>query len=291
MKSILDRTLEFAKNISENSTHVKINPQHLNSFVFDVSAENSIYAMLHGTEIKTCYESFETICLKKLLDTSIQFCFWFYGSSIRPFECNSSMVSKIVDEGFETFNAFYNNQALRIAMKSKLRESRFTLLNERCDIWGELRNKRGSVEEFIQLVSQKKVEPALDYLVSSFNCFASDLFLKKAMLFFCELERVGAIEFEDSNKILIPADYQIPKVLEGLGILKYSDELKNSIENDIILPAVSKYEVEIRANTIIAIEQLKHLTGLSTSELDGYLFSIKNDPKFNKHHLTITTNY
>jgi len=53
------------------------------------------------------------------------------------------------------------------------------------------------------------------------------------------------------------ADYRVPHILQSLGILSYSSELKETLNARPMLPYGSKPECSIRAGSIIAVEELK----------------------------------
>ncbi len=53
------------------------------------------------------------------------------------------------------------------------------------------------------------------------------------------------------------ADYKLPQILRYQGILRYSQPLAEKVDNQMLLPAGSKEEVEIRANTVWAVELLR----------------------------------
>jgi len=53
------------------------------------------------------------------------------------------------------------------------------------------------------------------------------------------------------------ADYKLPQSLRKLGIMSYSKELADKIDNLVELPHGSQEEVEIRASTIWAVEMIK----------------------------------
>lgn len=52
------------------------------------------------------------------------------------------------------------------------------------------------------------------------------------------------------------ADYRVPQILRELNILKYSDHLCKLIDSETELEYSSEYEVEIRAVTIVAVEEI-----------------------------------
>lgn len=92
-------------------------------------------------------------------------------------------------------------------------------------------------------------------------------------------------------EITVPVDYQIPKVLEAEGILKYSKELKNKIQNFEMIAANGLEEKALRAATTIACEYIAELHNISIPALDRYLWLIRNNYPDRNFHLTKTTAY
>jgi hypothetical protein len=62
--------------------------------------------------------------------------------------------------------------------------------------------------------------------------------------------------FEDLDRLTAFADYIVPAALRVLGITHYSDELEQAIREGRLIEAGSPWEVEIRAHTIYACEEL-----------------------------------
>jgi hypothetical protein len=127
-------------------------------------------------------------------------------------------------------------------------------------------------------------------MVQIFPGYASDIFLKRAMLFFAQLNRKFGW-FEEALKTApVPADYQVPKMLEHYGILDYDEDLYFAIENEIQIPKGSLAECEIRAGTIISCMLLCRETGWGMPDVDGY-FWLRRKEAQNPFHLTVTTDY
>jgi len=115
----------------------------------------------------------------------------------------------------------------------------------------------------------------------------------------------------DARHIIPPADYQVPRALEAMGLIKYSDPLKNKIFERKILSYGSQAEIEIRAASVVVMCAL--LEGMNRErnscsppkkeitmcELDPFMWftgrTIKTDPPIGRqvlpHHLTKTTAY
>ena len=61
------------------------------------------------------------------------------------------------------------------------------------------------------------------------------------------------------------ADYRVPQILRELNILKYSSTLSQLVDSEVELAYSSDYEVEIRALTIVAVEEI--LARIKSSEV------------------------
>src|SRR5699024_2460054 len=91
------------------------------------------------------------------------------------------------------------------------------------------------------------------------------------------------------------ADYKIPQILRGIGILNYDDELSKIVDNQIEIPANSMYEVEIRANMLTVIDMINQKLNHKYNSIDinDYLFMQKKNKilTLKPYHLTRCTNY
>lgn len=93
-----------------------------------------------------------------------------------------------------------------------------------------------------------------------------------------------------------PADYEIPRSLESLGILRYKPSLKEKIQKGQIILKDSRQEQEIRAQTVCAVIKLvdevnkikKHK--VNVLHIDYKLWSMARSFN-NPHHLTPTIAY
>lgn len=251
-----------------------------------------------------CGLDLEVLCELMIYNSSLQFCFWYGKSSFRPFNNNSGTILNIMKESFGIIThddgtltlanpAIYDllKTSCPVVIKKALRTAGFPMLNERLCIVDELAEKSKQIDMFVSLV--KNGAPAdnlLEFLISNFDCFATDLFYKKALLTLNMIERYKPGTINGIDTLPVPADYQIPKVLQSLGVLKYSTELQTMINTNTIIPSLSSYEVLIRTCTIIAMDMLSISTELSPGEIDNFFFKIRNTFK-NSHHLTPTTDY
>jgi Potential Queuosine, Q, salvage protein family len=66
----------------------------------------------------------------------------------------------------------------------------------------------------------------------------------------------GGVPWSDLDRLTAFADYIVPAALRVLGITHYSDELEGAVRSGQLIEAGSPWEVEIRAFTIHACEEL-----------------------------------
>jgi hypothetical protein len=127
-------------------------------------------------------------------------------------------------------------------------------------------------------------------------------FYKRAQILAADLH--GAFKgeswgrFGDLDQLTAFADYKLPQILRHMGILVYLPSLAQKIEARFLLPASSREEVEIRANTIWAVELLRralarHGGDLRAFELDWWLWgeAQRFGPTDDPYHLTRTVYY
>jgi len=98
--------------------------------------------------------------------------------------------------------------------------------------------------------------------------------LKRAQIFVGDvwgaLKSKGLGHFDDIEKLTCFADYKIPQILHHFGVLEYSPALLKKIKNETLLAADSSAEVEIRANTIWAIEKIKEALLEQSREIPSF---------------------
>lgn len=150
----------------------------------------------------------------------------------------------------------------------------------------------------------------IDFLITEITSFRdySDyndhrvFFNKRAQLLASDINNI-LISYDgkgliNSDKITACADYKIPYILREFNVLEYSEELAKLIEDRVLIDKHSQYEIEIRAFSIWAIEELKkeYLTlgiSYSSSEINDFLWLISQikSPNYRPYHLTKTISY
>jgi len=188
------------------------------------------------------------------------------------------------------------------------------LLKERVETLRELGQVlldeyRGKVSTFLEAAENSAV--ALVSLVSeklsSFRDVAmydrdEIFFYKRAQILASDLYGAfnGAAQghFIDTDKLTAFADYKLPQVLRHLGVLCYKPDLTRKVDHGVLLEGGSNEEVEIRSNTIWAVELIRQeLQSLGRRfrafEIDGILWNMGQYDAFRAkpYHRTVSIFY
>jgi len=210
---------------------------------------------------------------------SLQYKFWYADSKTR-LGVNSQWINDMVKEELDHCNVSITD--LKPLLKDRLMTSNIPKLQERLDSLDDIFKIDLDLYGYYYKSSITSLR-----MLAEVPSFKKDPFFKKGLFAMMFSERLREAKYSD---IPVPADYQIPKILEELGVIRYSAELKGIIDADTVIPEGSKYEVAIRAATILACDELAEYNKISTNEVDLWLFT-KKDIGFQKHHLCDTTNY
>jgi len=227
--------------------------------------------------------------LTELFASAINYCFWYGRYDFRPMLGGScTMYDVVIDAVQNKFDGLVGPDFIN-AIIDKLVFDRYPLLEERTK---HLLEASLGTQEFIMFVLMNRDNDArivLHELVRRYPGFASDMFLKRAFLFVIQLNRKLNF-FKEIDEIPVPADYQVPKMLEHFGCLKYKTSLTDKIESHTMIPRYSLEEVSIRGGTVLVCDKLAELTGWTKSEIDAWLWLRRKECE-KPFHLTITTDY
>lgn len=112
------------------------------------------------------------------------------------------------------------------------------------------------------------------------------------------LAGTGQFDPPDVDQLTVFADYQLPRGLRAMGILKYDEALADKVDNGKPIEKGSRMEQEIRAYTVVAsellIQEMKKRPGfenLGARGLDAFLWSTARKDTNSKPHVTVTTAY
>lgn len=209
---------------------------------------------------------------------------------------DAEYVSTISDEDFRGIFVG-KNTLLLIDERLKIIRENFTILKEK--FGGQainlIKQAGGDIDTFVQLILENF--PTFRDVIEQDG--QKYFFLKRVQIFPSDLSFTGIDELKLSNldHLTVFADYKLPQILESLGIIKYSEELDSDIVNEVLIPAGSQKEMELRASSIVAIEQMRDELvqlgrDITTNELDWILWVEAKATKFAKpHHKTLTTFY
>jgi hypothetical protein len=248
-------------------------------------------------------KNYKMLCYELIAD-SVNYQYWYGRHDVRPNGACANRMYELLDEAI-TFvekklyipeSGDVMREASKIFIKSMSLE-RFPNLENRIRHIGEIVSKIGSegncpIQKMANDIATNKVtvNDFLEFVITNFPGYAEDVFLKRAFLLPIMLYR-RVQWFKNEVEILpVPADYQIPKMLEGLGCINYSYTLSEKIQAGELIPAGSAEECEIRAATMLAGRRLAELSGKTMCDIDTYLWLKRNDIE-KPFHLTVTTNY
>jgi hypothetical protein len=127
-------------------------------------------------------------------------------------------------------------------------------------------------------------------------------FYKRAQILAADLHGAFAGEglgcFDDLDRLTAFADYKVPQVLRGLGVLRYDERLAAIIDRRALIPAGSREEIEIRAATVWACELIRqtlaaHGRAMDAYEIDWALWQAGQflAPEIPPYHRTLTIFY
>jgi hypothetical protein len=316
--------LATAKEVSEQSSHVHI----------DRGALKAFSKMLLGRDVapgtwapqfhfRGAGESMVSYLLA--LDT-INFCFWPRKDEPRwEIPCESGWLSgyyalavalkTALESGLPLANAEYL-ASLKLDQLRRILGGRgeLQLMPQRLEnlrALGELllREYEGRASDLVQAAGRSAVSLAriLAEKLNSFRDIADYhgkkvYFYKRAQLFAADLHGAfGGKEwgsFTDMEELTAFADYKLPQVLRDAGVLTYEAELASKVDQVIHLEPGSPDEVEIRSNTIWAVdliwEELKQRgKDFRAFEIDWLLWTLGQSDEFRAkpYHRTATIFY
>ena len=316
--------LETAKHVAGNSLRVRINEQALVHFSQKVLAEKH-KVPCWDPRFHYRGSSDNTASYLLILD-SLNFCFWPTAGKVKwqiDYETRklsgyyglAAALKQAMESGTPITKAEYLAELTLSELKQILGgQGELPLMEHRLQILNEL--GRALLEEYEEQPF-KLVETAGGSAISLVRLLVEKLasfrdvaeyqghkvfFYKRAQIFAADL--YGAFEgkdyggFTDIDKLTAFADYKLPQVLRHLGIFDYTEDLAQKVDQQIYLEAGSPEEVEIRANTIWAVELIRRELermgkGLRAFEVDWLLWNLgqHNEFRVKPYHRTLTIFY
>lgn len=320
----MTEVLESAKYVSGKSSLVAIDNERIDHFAratigshFKLPIWDSGHHYFDDTE--------KTVAYFLVLD-SLNFCFWpgkgqkkweteYQSKTLSGYIGLAASLKRVVLKGSPITEAGFLSEISRDNLRQLLAgTNELPLMKERQEILRELgrvllEDYQGKAAHLVEEAagSALRLASSLAEKLGSFRDMAwykdrKVLFLKRAQIFAADL--YGAFRgtnwgrFADVEELTAFADYKVPQVLRHLGILIYSPELAAKVDNRILLSPGSGEEVEIRANTVWAVECIRQRLeslglGLRAFEIDWLLWNMgqENAYRAKPYHRTITVFY
>lgn len=315
--NMLESILHTSKYVVDNAKHVSINYDNIDKLISELDNYKSIHYLTNiGYDVYGMNTSDLVNFL--LIYDAIDFSFW--GNP----KWTIKTIEKELDGGLALlhciFNLFKNKDSKEVYRQLELMNLKefsnilkgnvdIPLLEERYEILKDIvkvvnDNMNGSFYEFIKGLSDDK--EIFDIIVNYFPSFCDERIYNGKIIYFYKLAQLltsdilYVLENKDNIKVnrdnlVACADYKIPQVLNGYGILNYDENLINLLNDKKEIEVNSKYEVEIRASMIVVVDYIWEKTNrkISRIEINNFIWNKGQDRtiKYIPYHQTRTTNY
>lgn len=294
VKGVYDIAKEFLTQKKEGKSplrqHVELNTHQIKNLAVQMQEEGKVN--FYEEEPQESDKDIFKIILREMVASSINYCYWYGSSTIRPMDSNSASMYELVDAAIGNHPENLNFESSIRYLIELLSLYRYPLLEERKRHLLELveDEKALTFARYVQVKYGRSGSKIFEELVKNFQGFASDIFLKRASLFMIQLYRqLGWFE-NFMQELFVPADYQVPKMLEYFKAIKWGNDLGYKIQENKLIEKGSLMECQIRAATIIVCKELCGLTGWNVADVDTWLWTKRKLPT-GKFHLTYTTDY
>jgi hypothetical protein len=320
----MKEVLETTRHVTDKSQQVTIDKQALAAFSRKL-IKDGLRIPLWNYDYHFFDGGHKTVAYLLVLD-SINFCFWpkpgadkwevqYKSETLSGYYALAASLKKAIESGTPITDAHYLAELSFGTLKQvlggggdlQLMEERVRILNELGSfLTKEYDGEAHSLVEAAGNSALKLVELLVEKL-PSFRDVAEYYgtkiyFYKRAQIFAADLYGSFAGKewgfFKDMNNLTAFADYKLPQVLRHVGILQYSPSLEHKVDNGILIEAGSPEEIEIRANTIWAVELIRQeLTQMGKKlrafEIDWILWNLGQQREFKAkpYHKTVTTFY
>lgn len=310
---MLDEIIKSCEYVANNSKSVKINEEKLDEFIETIKKVETKH-WLSFSPYNLLDLPTETIINFLLIYESIDFSFW--GNPKWTIDTDNGkedgsiallyVILKYVKDKNTTDFSNISKKEFREILKGNVEiplfEQRYKIIKNVSRIVNEKMN--GNFYEFIKDITTDT--ELFKVIVNYFENFKDERRYDNQYIYFYKLAQLltsdilHITELKESIKVdyshLVGcADYKIPQVMRGIGILEYSDELVNIIDNKKQIKVNSKYEVEIRANMLVVIDLIKKklYNKVCSIDINDYIWSQGRNKniELKPYHLTRNTNY
>ncbi|MCI7797982.1 MAG: queuosine salvage family protein [Mollicutes bacterium] len=314
---MLDKVLETSKFVVDNAKHVKINYDKANELIDELLKFDNVHYL---TKVPYGVYDMSTrdIINFLLIYDSIDFSFW--GNPKWTINVNG----KDLDGGIALLHCIFNMFDGRDSVEVYKQLENMTLEDFKEILKGNidiplLEERYKIVSSIAEIVNKKMNGSFYDYIkdmntdqeifktiLNNFSGFEDTRTYKGQTVYFYKLAQLltsdilHVIENKeqkevDYSNLLGCADYKIPQVMQGFGILEYDTKLSSLLETKTEIEENSEYEVEIRASMIVVInyiwEQIDKI--IDRIDINDFIWSKGQDKtkKYKPYHLTRTKSY
>lgn len=314
---MLDKVLETCRFVVNNSKHVRINYDRANELINESLKFDNVHYL---TKVPYGVYDMSTrdIVNFLLIYDSIDFSFW--GSP----KWTIGADGKDLDGGIALLHCMFNlfngqdsvevyhqlehmtleefKEILKGNIEIPLLEERYKIVTGIAKIVNKKMN--GSFYDYIKGMNTD--QEIFKTILSNFSSFEDTRTYEGQTIYFYKLAQLltsdilHVIETKeqkqvDYSSLLGCADYKIPQVMQGFGILEYDTELSSLLETKTEIEVNSEYEVEIRASMIVVINYIYEQIGKSIDRIDinDFIWGKGQDKtkKYKPYHLTRTISY
>lgn len=322
--STMHEVLESARFVSDHSRFARINRAALRRFAADL-LQNEIRLPAWDEKYHYFDGGEKTVAYLMVLDT-LNFCFWpcpgrtkweisFGPEILNGYYALAAALKSAVQAGRPVTEPDYLSSMTLSDLKNilggrgdlQLMAERLANLHELGRVLG--RDYGGRAASLVEEAgrSAPRLARLLARKLVSFQDTAryggrEVFFYKRAQILVADLYAAFGGEawgrFEDMDGLTVFADYKLPQILRHLGILRYGTALARKVDHRKPIEAGSPEEVEIRANTLTAVDRIKaHLKDRDKAwkafQLDWLLWNMGQEPalKPKPYHRTVTIFY
>ena len=320
----MNKVLETTRHVTERSKQVTIDKQATADFSKKL-IESEIKIPPWNYDYHFFDGGHKTVAYLLILD-SINFCFWpkpgadkweiqYKSETLSGYYALAASLKKAIESGIPITDAHYLAELTLDTLRQilggngelQLMEARAHILNELGEF---LINKYNGEANRLVEAAENSALKLVKLLAGNLPSFRDEVeyygnkvyFYKRAQIFAADLYGAFAGKewgyFKDMDTLTAFADYKLPQVLRNVGILRYERALEHKVDHGIFLDAGSPEEIEIRANTIWAVELIREeLTQmgkrLRAFEIDWILWNLGQESQFKAqpYHKTVTTFY
>lgn len=287
---LVDEVYEICENFMKTFNYVRIDYDTLHDVCDTLMTEKPIFPVPSQSDLMKSI-------LMEITAASINYCYWYGTSYIRPGNASSTKMYDLLMQSFIDFHypELKDYSDVLTTFQKLLCEHRFPMLQERIDHLEQLKDQKTlnyceDILGYYYYTKKMNLEYFFNRLVEEFPGFSSDIFLKRASLFFLQLYRKHGWFKDELKSLHVPSDYQVPKMLNHYGILRYTDSLTYKINNHKLIQKNSLEECKIRAATILAIKRICEIKDWNVADVDAFFFLNRHEVT-NPFHLCITTDY